>query len=120
MEIRFVNFILSLCITALATYGIYLLNINEVGEIYKLICTTFAVQFGCTLTLIIGFCAKEKSLDATLNAICILFLVLFSIAAVVFARISEFSKGTFIFVEGILSVLFLLVLNSSIQKLKKK
>ena len=120
MEIRFVNFMLRLCITALATYGIYLLNVNNVEEVYKLICTTFAVQFGITLTLTIGFCAKEKSLDASLNAICILFLILFCIAAIIFARISDFNKGTFILVEGILSVSFLLVLNSSIQKLKKK
>ena len=116
MRIKWINLIIGGGLAALGTYGLFLLNVNEV---YKLLCITFAIQFFVSLTLLISVSFEDRALKHNLNPVCIVFMILFISAAVIFARINPFKQNIFILTEGIISLLFLLVINSSVQTLKK-
>ena len=116
MKIKWINLIIGGGLVALGTYGLFLLNVNEV---YKLLCITFAIQFFVSLTLLISVSFEDRALKYNLNPVCIVFLILFITIAVIFARINPFKQNIFIITEGIVSLLFLLVINSSVQTLKK-
>ena len=116
MKIRWFNLIIGAGLAALCSYGLFIINLNE---LYKLLCITFAIQFFVTFSILISVSIEDRSVKYNLNTINFIFMVLFIAAAVVFARITPFRQNLFIIIQGILSLLYLLVLNSSVQALKK-
>ena len=116
MKIRWFNLIIGAGLAALCSYGLFIINLNE---LYKLLCITFAIQFFVTFSILISVSIEDRSVKYNLNTINFIFMVLFIAAAVVFARITPFRQNLFIITQGILSLLYLLVLNSSVQALKK-
>lgn len=116
MKIKWINLFISCGLTALATYGLFLINVNET---YKLLCIVFGIQILANLTALIAITTDTPGIKHNINAICFIFLLIFIIIGIVFSRVSPFRTNLFIIIQGIVSLLYLLVLNSSIQTLKK-
>lgn len=117
MKIKWFNLLIVIGITAIAVYCEFLLNINET---YKLVCSVFGVEFFANLFLILAMSFEKKSMKFNVNAVSIVFLIIFCILGIVFARVKPFKQSAFIISEGISVLLYLLTLKTTVQLLNKK
>ena len=116
MKIKWINLLIGCGLTVLATYGLFLLNVNET---YKLLCIVFGIQFLANIIALIAITTETPGIKHNINAICFIFMIIFITLGIVFSRISPFKTNLFIIIQGIVSLVYLLILNSSIQALKK-
>ena len=71
-----------------------------------------------TSSFLTSISLDNKALKHSLNAVNIVFFVLFVILALIFSLIHSFNKQLFIILEGFSSLLYLFLTNISYQSLK--
>ncbi len=115
MKIKWINLLISIGFSFLCSYGLYLLIMNME---HKILCTTFLIQMLITSSFLTSISLDNKALKHSLNAVNIVFFVLFVILALIFSLIHSFNKQLFIILEGFSSLLYLFLTNISYQSLK--
>lgn len=117
MKIKSFNSIISLCLSLVGTFILYLSNKSE--ECCKTLMITYGVLFFVSLLFIMVFDFKNKKVSSGTKILSIIFLLIFIISSLLFSLITTFNQNIFIIINAIEILLYALFTNMVFNSSKK-